>query len=256
MKTKATVAVLCCALLALGAMSAVEAAEASAGVDVASAYVFRGVTFNDGLVAQPYLEVSGLPIDLGVWANFDIDDYDGAANDGQFSEIDLYASYAVPIEAFDLSIGYTEYTYPGSGGDPEVTLGAMGEAEAEGTFGESDREVSVSAGLDVPLAPSVGVYYGLDGGIEDDMYVEASVGHDIEMDEVSLSLGATVGYVNPDADDAEDGFSHYTVSASLSYAMLSAGVTYIGQIDDDVLPDGPGAYDAEVVGTIGIAYDF
>jgi uncharacterized protein (TIGR02001 family) len=237
------------------APASVLAAEASVGVDVASAYVFRGVTFNDGFVAQPYLEVSGLPIDLGVWANFDIDDYDGAANDGQFSEIDFYASYTLPlgIDMLDVSVGYTEYMYPGSGGDPELTTDDEGNPSADGTFGEADREASLSIGFDLPLAPSVGVYYGLDGGIESSTYVEAGLGHDVEIDEdLTLSLGATVGYLSP--DEGEDGLHHWTASAGLSYSFLSAGVTYIGQLDDEVLSDED--YDVETVFTIGASYGF
>jgi uncharacterized protein (TIGR02001 family) len=220
------------------AASSARAAEASAGVDLASAYVFRGETFNDGLVAQPYLEVSGLPIDLGVWANFDIDDYDGTINDGQFSEIDLYASYSVPVDAVDLSIGYTEYTYPGAEGD-------------------ADRELGIGLGLDLPLAPAVGVYYGLDGGIDSDLYVDFGIGQDFELaDGVGLSLGALVGYLSP--DEGEDGFKQYELSASLSYDFISAGVTYVGQLDDEVLVDveDGGKYDADVVGVIGVGFDF
>lgn len=220
------------------AASSARAAEASAGVDLASAYVFRGATFNDGLVAQPYLEVSGLPIDLGVWANFDIDDYDGAVNDGQFSEIDLYASYSVPVDAVDLSVGYTEYAYPGA-------------------EGEADRELGVSLGLDLPLAPFVGAYYGLDGGIDGSLYVDFGIGQDFELaDGVGLSLGALVGYLSPDQGD--DGFHQYELSASLSYDFISAGVTYYGQLDDEILVDveDGGAYDVEVVGVIGVGFDF
>jgi len=221
------------ALLALVSAPAVRAAEATVGVDVNSAYVFRGVTFNDGFVAQPYLEVSGLPIDIGVWGNLDIEDYDGAVDGGQFSEIDIYGSYTLPIEAVDASIGYTEYTYP---------QGA-----------EADREISLSLGLDTILAPSLGIFYGLDGGIEENVYLEAGVGHDIAVSEdIGLSLGAVVGYLDP--KDGESGFHQYALSASLSYQFVSLGVTYYGQIDDDVLTDD--AYDVEVVGTLGLSYSF
>jgi hypothetical protein len=219
------------------AASSARAAEASAGVDLASAYVFRGETLNDGIVAQPYLEVSGLPIDLGVWANFDIDDYDGNVNDGQFTEVDLYASYSVPVEAVDLSIGYTELTYP-SGGD-------------------ADREIGASLGLDLPLAPFVGAYYGLDGAIDGNLYVDFGIGQDFELaDGVGLSLGALAGYLSP--DEGEDGFKQYELSASLSYDFISAGVTYVGQLDDEVLVDveDGGKYDADVVGVIGVGFDF
>jgi uncharacterized protein (TIGR02001 family) len=216
------------------------AAEASLSLDVASAYVFRGSTFNDGLVLQPGLEVAGLGgLSVGVWGNLDIDDYDGALADGEFSELDIYGSYAIPVECMDLSVGFTEYAYPSGGGD-------------------ADRELGVSAGVGVAgLDLGAGVFYGVDGGIEDSLYIELSAGSSFELGEtVGLDLGATVSYMSP--DEGEDGFSHYTASVGLSCAALSAGVTYIGQIDDDVLPDveDGGSYDVEVVGTIGASIAF
>lgn len=223
------------ALLALVSAPAVRAAEATVGVDVSSAYVFRGVTLNEGFVAQPYLEVTGLPIDIGVWGNFDIEDDDARGVDGgQFSETDYYASYALPVEEVDVSVGYTEYTY--NNGDLDA-----------------DREVSLSLGLDTILAPSLGIYYGLDGLIEENVYLEAGVGHDIAVSEdIGLSLGALIGYLDPEEGDS--GFHQYALSASLSYQFVSLGVTYYGQADDDVLTDE--AYDVEVVGTLGLSHSF
>jgi hypothetical protein len=221
------------ALLAIVSAPVARAADATVGVDVSSAYVFRGITLNDGFVAQPYMEVSGLPIDLGVWGNLDIDDMDGALESGQFSEIDIYASYAIPVEGVDASIGYTEYTYPNGG--------------------EADREIGLSLGLDLPLSPTLGLYYGLDGAIEENVYAEFGIGHELELAEgVGLSLGALIGYLYPET--GEDGFHQYELSASLAYNIVSLGVKYIGQVDDEVLVDG--AYDVEVVGTIGISHSF
>ena len=236
MKKQVMKSVAMTALLAVTSSPAL-AAEATVGADISSAYVFRGITLNDGVVAQPYLEVSGLPVDLGVWGNIDIDDYDGALDEGQFSEIDIYASYAIPVEGIDASIGYTEYTYPQGG--------------------EADREVGLSLGLDLPLAPTVGVYYGLDGAVEENLYADFGIGHDFELAEgVSLSLGALIGYLYP--EEGEDGFHQYELSASFAWSFLTLGVTYIGQIDDDVLVDveDGGGYDVEVVGTLGLSYGF
>jgi hypothetical protein len=223
------------ALLALVSAPAVRAADATVGVDVNSAYVFRGITFNEGFVAQPYLEVSGLPIDIGVWGNFDIESDEARGyGDSQFSEVDIYGSYALPIEEVDVSVGYTEYTYPTGGID-------------------ADREISLSFGLDTILAPSLGIFYGLDGGIEENFYAEAGVGHDVALtEEVGLSLGALIGYLDPKEGDS--GFHQYALSASLSYEFVSLGVTYYGQVDDDVLTDD--AYDVEVVGTLGVSHSF
>lgn len=248
-------------VLVLIGMGSAMAAEASVSVDAASAYVFRGVTLNDGFVIQPGVEVSGLPagVDIGVWANINMDDYDGAASDDQVGEIDIYASYGLPIEGIDLSVGYTEYTYPGLGGDPTASIDSTGAAAASSTFGESDREVSLSLGLgeNLPLSPSISAYYGLGGLIDKQLYVEASVGHEISVnDDTSIEIGATVAYLNP--DKGEDGFSHATASLSGSYKILNASVTYVGRIDDDVLADamdGTG-YDVDVYGTVGISCDF
>lgn len=220
---------------------AVDAAEVTVGADVASAYVFRGVTFNDGIVVQPYVDIAGLPgvlegLTFGIWGNVDADDYDDTLESGQFSEIDIYASYAIPVEGINLAIEYCEYTYP--------TAPVL-----------ADREIGLSLGLDAVISPFVGVYYGLDGGIEKSLYAEAGVGFETELAEgVGLSLGALAGYLDPDG--GESGFSQYELSASLSYGIFSAGVTYFGQIDDDVLVDGAYAYDVEVVGTLGLAYTF
>ncbi len=223
----------CVAVFALMACASVgTAAEASVSLDVASAYVFRGATFNDGLVLQPGLEVSGLPVTLGVWGNFDIDDYDGALEENEFSEIDIYASYDIPIDALDLSVGYTEYVYPGGG--------------------VADREVSLNAGFDVVLAPSISVYYGLDGGIEGSLYMELGFGHEFEIgDSLDVALGAAVAYA--DVDGGESGFSHYTAGLSVSYGCVKASVTYIGDIDDEILGD---AYDVDVVGMLSVGKDF
>lgn len=227
-------------ILITAAASMAAESKVSLSADLASAYVFRGSTFNDGAVIQPGLEVSGLPVTIGVWGNLDLDDYGESLDDGQFSEIDIYASYDLPLD-FDpvgISVGYCEYAYPSGGG-------------------EADREISLSAALDTVLAPSIAVNYGVDGGIDENFYVELGVEHGIDLsDSVSLSLGAALGYLDP--EEGESGFSHADISASLSYGIMSAGVTYIAQIDDEVLVDveEEGSYDVDIVGTLGIAYEF
>lgn len=208
------------------------------GTDVSSAYVFRGVTLNDGVVVQPYAEIGGLPITFGVWANLDVDDYDGALDKGQFSEVDLYASYSLPIEAVDISFGYTEYLYM-SGAD-------------------ADREVTATLGLSsIPLSPSIMVAYGLDGAIKKSMYVEAGLTQEFALsDDLALSLSGAIGYVSP--DEGDDGFAQFSAGAGVSYKILSASVTYVGQVDDEILVDveDGGLYDVEVYGTVGLSYEF
>jgi hypothetical protein len=247
--TKMTAVAVAAGLMGVGTATSAKAAEATVGLDIASAYVFRGVTFNDGPVAQPYVDIGGLVegLEFGVWGNIDIDDYDGALEEGQFSEIDIWASYTLPLEGVEVALMYTEYTYPGFGDAVLV------EDAAVATQGVADREIGVSAGLDLILAPYVAVYYGIDGGIEKSLYAEVGVGHDLELAEgVGLSLGALVGFLEPDEGDS--GFHQYEVSASLSYGVMGLGLTYVGQIDDDVLTDD--AYDVEVIGMLSLSHSF
>ena len=224
------------AAVAMMMASAVVGVEVDLTVDVASAYVFRGVTFNDGVVVQPGMEVA-LPfgLSIGAWGNIDIDDYDGGLEKNQFSEIDLYASYALPVDLLDISIGYTEYTYPGA-------------------EGKADREVGLDFGYDLGVAEvGLGVFYGLDGEIKKDLYLELSVGTSYEIiDGLELELGAALGYLSPDEGDS--GFSAYSVTAGMSYGLVGASVTYFGQIDDEVLTDDD--YDVEVVGMLSLAFSF
>lgn len=221
------------------------AADVSTSLDIASAYVFRGSTFNDGLVAQPGVEIA-VPMaegtggfSFGVWGNFDIDDYDGAVEGSQFSEIDIYGSYSAPIETMDLSFGYCEYTYPSGGGD-------------------ADREISITVGKgEVVAAPTLALYYGIDGGINKSLYLEGGISHSFSVAEAtSIDLGATAAYA--DNDGGESGFANYTVSAALTWKAIYASVTYVGQGDDDVLVDvaDGGSYDVDVVGVIGVSADF
>ncbi len=74
--------------------------EVGTGVDLVSTYVWRGVAYS-GPSWQPYVEASAGSFSIGAWGS---QGYDG------FQEMDLYASFSLG----DLSIGFTDYYYPGS----------------------------------------------------------------------------------------------------------------------------------------------
>ncbi len=234
--------VIAATLFFTGSYAVASESSASVTVDVASAYVFRGTTFNDEVVVQPGVELSGRAITLGVWANYDLGDYDDTLDDSQFSEIDIYASYdiPVPVEKLGVSLGYCEYTYPG------VT-------------GEAEREVSISFSVDTFLSPSLSVNYGTDGAVQENMYMELGLAHGFEVsDELSMELALALGYFDPDAEGADSGLSHCTVTLGASYKIMSFSLTYVNQIDDDVLPDveDGGGYDVEVYGMIGVGFEY
>lgn len=239
-------------ILMMGAVmvaGTVLAADVSLSVDFASAYVFRGVTLNDGFVMQPGAEISGFPIPeeygsitLGTWANYDIDDYNGALEEGEVSEIDYYITYSLPVEGVDIDLSYLEYTYPNGGAD-------------------SDREIAFSLGKELGtngLYSSITANYGVGGAVDESWYIEAALDCGMDLsDALSASARATLGYLI--ADEGEEGFNDATVSLGLSYALsetwsVNGSVTYIAQLDDEVLADE--VYDVDLVGVLGLSCAF
>jgi uncharacterized protein (TIGR02001 family) len=243
--------------IAAGLVAGVAMAEVSTTFDLASAYVFRGVTLNDGAVFQPGIEASGFGMPeeyggfaFGAWANYDIDNYNDNQPGSTVTETDWYASYSLPsfVDSLDLFVGYTEYMYGGGDRDEEINLGASYEI----------------AGVGLGLT----LYKGVGGLIGDQLYVEATAGYGMDFtEELSGSVFGSIGFMNYDqavansvAPSLEDGFHNYSIGADIGYALsekwsAGASVTYIGQGDDAVLPEGVFGYDADVVGMIGVACD-
>lgn len=245
---KKTAMIMMAAALAAGAA---RAADVSATADFASAYIFRGVTLNDGLVFQPGVSISGLPIPeeygsvtLGTWANYDLSDYGGLLDKNEFSEIDYYVSYALPVKVVDLAVTYTQYTYPTASID-------------------ADKEVAVSVGKgigDTGLYASLAANYGLGGAVDKNWYIQPALAYEKSLtDALTLSSGISVGYYIKDA--GKDGFNDATGKIGLSYALtekwsVHGALNYVAQLDDEVLPDGILAYDKSFYATLGVSCDF
>lgn len=237
---KACAVVLSVLFLALGATGTALGAEATAGADVASAYIWRGITFNDGLVVQPYVDVAAENgFAINVWGNYDIDDYDNTLDDNEFSEIDLTLSYGFSLDPVDITVGHIEYLFPNGGeGTSEVFLSAY-VSPLDG----------VSAGIDA--------YYDYD--VVEDYYISASLAYDVTLDSgLGLGVGASAGYAGEDFTiGPDDGLHEYTFSANASYPItdavgLSAFIAYTDTFDEDVLPE----QDVDLYGGGGFSWSF
>jgi hypothetical protein len=226
----------------------------TAGVDISTAYIFRGATLFDKPVAQPYLSADlATGLTVGAWSNVALDDSDTYGGDaGEVSEVDLFAEYDLPLGGSPIgaSVVYTEYTYPN-------TVTGEGTAEDPTVSAESDSEVGLklsletNCALDKALSPTLGVYYGLDGAIDKALYAELGLGHTLEnvAEGINLILGGTLGYLEPDEGDS--GLSAATLSAGLGVGPAVLKVTYVIETDEDVL-----GIDEEVVGTLGLSKTF
>jgi hypothetical protein len=230
-------------------------ADVSMGADVVSAYVFRGVTLRSGPAVQPSLEVTlkALPVSVAVWGNLDLEEECGCANAGEFSEIDLSAAYTFDLDPVSLVAGYVEYTYPGVGGGPYLVTDAAGVPRAESTFGQADREVSLRAESDLAVVPYVALNYGVGGVVAGALYAELGGSHEVGVGAgVAIEACASVGYLA--AADGPSGFSCYTAGLCATWKALSAGVTYVGRLDADVLPAED--YRVPLYGKVGVSQDF
>ena len=224
------------ATLAAGLIAGVASAEVAVTMDFVSAYVYRGATFLDGASFQPGIEVSGFglaeeygAVAAGIWGSADLE----GDNSSTFQETDYYVSYSLPTEAVDVSVGYCEYSYgPGS----------------------ADKEFSVGLGYDLAgVALGAGAYFMTGGDYVGQIYADLSAGYDLEVSEdIAISLGATLGYLEA-RDGDESGFNDYSLSAGTSIPLsdtwsAGASITYIGEIDDEVLET-----DVDVVGMFSLA---
>ena len=232
------------ALAIVLASSSVWAADATLGVDVNSAYVWRGITFNDGLVAQPSIDVSKNGFGVNVWANYDIDDYNDTLDDKEFSEVDLTLSYGFSLQKLDITVGHIEYLFPAGGA---------------GT-----RELYLSLGYPIIGGLSIGGNFYYDYDEVEGYYADLGLTYAMDLvDKLSMEIGARAAYADDDFAIAyggtDGGFYDYTLSLSLTYALteawsLGASINYTDNIDDDALPDAN--VDVNTYGGVTIAYAF
>ncbi|OGV68136.1 MAG: hypothetical protein A2283_04560 [Lentisphaerae bacterium RIFOXYA12_FULL_48_11] len=74
---------------------------------VVSAYNWRGQIIDDLPVVQPYMSITHRGFTVSAWGNFSLDDKYTGKHD--FSEIDLTASYLIPVSFAEISVGIIDY---------------------------------------------------------------------------------------------------------------------------------------------------
>jgi uncharacterized protein (TIGR02001 family) len=180
------------------------------GLDLASAYVFRGMTVNKNPALQPSLKLQSGGLTVGAWGNRALD----AEENEIEQELDAFASFDIPLDALTVSLGYTEYMYPDSDYD-------------------NDQELMVRLSLSGFLNPSLAAFRGVGGGILDSSYYELGLKQEIfTRNDMSGTLGGTLAWL--DRETGEDGLSHFTVSAGLAYKLVAVSAHYAVETDEEV----------------------
>jgi uncharacterized protein (TIGR02001 family) len=240
-------------LICLAATPAV-AASATAAVDINSAYVWRGQTFNDGIVLQPSIDVAAdNGLGINVWGNYDIDDYDGTLDDNEFSEIDLTVSYGFTVGKLDIGVGAIEYTFPAT----------------ETSAVTATTELYVSLGMPIMggLSAAVDAYYDIDA-YDELSYATFGLSYAYDITEkLNLEAGGSIAYAGEEFAQAaggdDGGLYNYTLSLSMGYTLtdawsVAANLTYVDALDDDNLKevkDG-GLLDTNTIYGVSVAYAF
>ena len=211
------------------------------GFDAATQYNHRGMVQNEEGVLQTNA-VIGLPLKgdgllrLTGFANMDLSNDTGDAwfpegHAGEFSEVDLGASYSRDFEGFAIAAGIVSYVLPN--GDDFPLAGERGET----------KELFASVGREVfGFFPAIIVHYDFDE--VDDYYVEAEVSRSFELaDKLSAKLTAGVGYSGEDASlwtygIDESGLSDLRGSGSVLYAYDDRTVFDVTVGASTILDDG------------------
>ncbi|WP_340105386.1 TorF family putative porin [Rhodohalobacter sp. 8-1] len=155
-----------------------KAQELSTGVDLYSTYVFRGIAYS-GPSIQPSVEFTAGGFAIGAWGSQGID---GNAGSPGFQEMDLYTSYSFD---FGLSLGLTDYYYPGS------PYGEEDSHALELNLGYSIGDLSLAGNYIFNEATSA-------GSLGEDMYFEAGY----SAGAADLFIGAGDGWHSTDGDFA------------------------------------------------------
>ena len=247
------------AALTMGS-TAVEATAATATIatDVNSAYVWRGLTFNDGFVVQPSIDVSHNGFAINVWANYDLGDYNGTVEENQFSEVDLTASYTFKLGPLDASVGIIEYAFP-------TTYPSAYDGSPKPVKNTAEIFAGLAYDLGRGFSVSTKIYYDIDE--VNSFYGTVGLGYSyVYKEKTTFGLSGLIGYAGQEFaqyytldENADGGFFNYTLTASVKYMAteacgITASINYTDNLDSNVMPNS--IVDTQVFGGISLTYTF
>lgn len=211
----------------------------------ASCYMFRGDTINDGFVFQPALVGSAWGQGVGVWGNYNIDDYAGALEKNAFTELDYFGFLSAKVKGVHIIARYTDYTYS------SVTTNSPNTND--------NQEVSLSLSYPARVTPFVIAHWGLDGNVKDSLFVEGGLRYAFfDRDGWEATLSGSVAYW--DQPDGPDGFKYFMIEPKVTFKHLYIAGGYMRRMKDELLVDstkkGGGRYDMRTYGMFGFTFSY
>jgi hypothetical protein len=227
---------LLCMLALVGCGAAASGADVTASADFNSAYVWRGITFANGGVVQPALDISGIKIGkvglgVNVWANFNPGSSEGRVRQGQFSEVDLTLTASLPS---GFKVGYIEYIFA-IGNAPEPVVRPIE---------PSTRELMISWSRTMAVTPTVSFYYDVEQ--IDAPFLVLSLARRVDLSKkAAATFTAEAGYTGEKFaqyyEGSKGGLYHFNLTGRVSYQVrdklsLSGFLGYADGFDRTVLP--------------------
>ncbi|MBN1949961.1 MAG: hypothetical protein JW801_02105 [Bacteroidales bacterium] len=154
----------------------------SVGADLVSRYVWRGTDFGNSPAIQPGVSFSKGGFEVGAWGSYSFSSNTGGA------EADLYAGYSFD---FGLSLGVTDYYFPGESLDITgmvdsmgTMIGTLSPSRSGAYFSGDAHAIEIAAGYEIGNLSLLAGYF-----LSGDIYGE--VGY--SFGDVSVFVGAGNG---------------------------------------------------------------
>lgn len=211
-------------VLMFGVSVSAYADEAMIGLDLKSAYIWRGITRSDNPVLQPSMNVTIGGFSVDAMGNIDLDGCDRVQNHGLFTEVDVTLSYEIEVDTVEYMFGWIEYMFQdGIGNTREI-------------YGKAKAYITDQIFADI------GAYYDIDE--RKDIYLRSGLGVVFDLgDSLEVVVGCSVAAAGNDMSPGDDGGLHdYSFSLGVTHGAgslceLALEIVYTNTMDEDVLPE-------------------
>lgn len=209
--------ILLASIISIGPATAGEVVDVSAGVDIASRYVWRGADIASTPSFQPSLAVGYGGFELGAWGAYTMSNQQSESD-----EIDFWLSYTVVTNSGMSITGLvTDYYYPNAGikfGNFNDYDDVTGEGDPDPGAHLLEAGLSISGCEKFPLTFSA--FYNFHNEAGNNTYFEVSYPVATASGELNFFVGATGG--------SKDNPDYYGADA---FAVINMGVTASREIE-------------------------
>lgn len=157
--------------------------EVSAGADMVSRYIWRGIDFGKSPAIQPSLAIGYSGFEVGFWGSYTLNETASGSD-----EIDTWISYTLNTDALSLTALVTDYYFPNAG----IKWGNYNNYDDPDGAGAHTLEAGVTLGFGKCPA-TISAYYNFYNDAGNNTYFQ--IDYPFSVQEVSMNLfcGATAG---------------------------------------------------------------